>query len=267
MRRLLAALAAAAALLAGTAALPAHAYTAEDLAGKMREVGVPEAQVQAAYNEMLSGGYDESWYEIAYEELERDAEQFKQRLCDYYGIPAPDPVTPDPAVPDPVTPDPAVPDAPAADEALYAPDGTAVERVSDQAFIAMTYEEKQAYIDGLDDASKQRFLASLSDKARNSMVKALPAADQAAFADILIRAADSVGMQMTVDQIGGDTIGYTVRDQDGTVIDHASIGLAIDETGISHTLPYGAAAAAALVSLTGIGLVYRAQRRETDPLD
>ena len=223
MRRPLAALAAAAALLAGMAALPAHAYTAEDIAEKMREVGTPESQVQAAYNDMLSGGYDESWYDIAYEELEQDAERFKQRLRDYYGIPAPE--TPD------VTPD--TPDVPAEDDALYAPDGAVV----------------------------ARFLASLSDKARNSMIKSLPAADQAAFADILIDAADAVGMQMTVDQIGGGTVDYTVRDQEGVVIDRASVGIAIDETGISHTLPYAGAAAAVLASLTGLALVYRAQRR------
>ncbi|MBR7038258.1 MAG: hypothetical protein IKI21_03305 [Oscillospiraceae bacterium] len=251
MRRPLAALAAAAALLAGMAALPAHAYTAEDIAEKMREVGTPESQVQAAYNDMLSGGYDESWYDIAYEELEQDAERFKQRLRDYYGIPAPE--TPD------VTPD--TPDVPAEDDALYAPDGAVVARVSDAEFIDMSYEAKQAYIDGLDDASKQRFLASLSDKARNSMIKSLPAADQAAFADILIDAADAVGMQMTVDQIGGGTVDYTVRDQEGVVIDRASVGIAIDETGISHTLPYAGAAAAVLASLTGLALVYRAQRR------
>ena len=247
MRRPLAALAAAAALLAGTSALPAHAYTAEDIAEKMREVGTPESQVQAAYNDMLSGGYDESWYDIAYEELEQDAERFKQRLRDYYGIPAPE--TPD------VTPE--TPDVPA--DTLYAPDGSVVERISDAEFIDMSYEAKQAYIDGLDDASKQRFLASLSDKARNSMVKSLPAADQAAFADILIDAADAVGMQMTVDQIGGGTVDYTVRDQEGVVIDRASVGIAIDETGISHTL--AGAAAAVLASLTGLVLVYRAQRR------
>ena len=249
MRRPLAALAAAAALLAGTSALPAHAYTAEDIAEKMREVGTPESQVQAAYNDMLSGAYDESWYDIAYEELEQDAERFKQRLCDYYGIPAPDAETP------------AAPDVPAEDDALYAPDGAVVARVSDAAFIDMSYEAKQAYIDGLDDASKQRFLASLSDKARNSMVKSLPAVDQAAFADILIDAADAVGMQMTVDQIGGGTVDYTVRDQEGVVIDRASVGIAIDETGISHTPPYGGAVAAVLASLTGLVLVYRAQRR------
>lgn len=123
---------------------------------------------------------------------------------------------------------------------------------SDKVFINMTAEEKKAYIMAMPEEERVRFLASLTTAERNSIIKQMSTDDKA---DLMGQFADigkSLGMNVTVDQIDGNDISYSVRDGEGNLIDSASIGTQVDDTGWDLTVPFVLSAAAVAGSVGGM---------------
>ena len=288
-QHMLAAAAAAAVICMGSG-LTARAYTPDDVAAKAREAGWPDYLIQVGYNEWSSGGYTQKELDKAYESVEGYDTQTKEMICNYFGIDPDD-------VPDPESPAPTEAATSAATEAaaggvtggdtsggaagntssntsggtayqgnesliVTKTDGTTEQRVSKADFISMTYEEKKAYVDTLTEDSKAAFVASLSAAEKNSMIKQMPAAEKAALVQTYIDTASTMGLNVTVDQLTGDDISLTMRDEEGKVVGMTNLGTTVDETGISHTLPYGLAAGAAAAALAGFVWIGRTMRRE-----
>ncbi len=293
-KHLLAAAAAAAMVFTGTH-LTAHAYTPDDVAAKARQAGWPDYLIQMGYNEWSSGDYTQNELDKAYESVSGYDTQTKEMICNYFGVDPDDVPDPEPAAPteaaSPVTEAPTEGGTSAGvtggdtsgnttggdtsgnttggtsgkgDESLIVTktDGTTEQRVSKTDFINMTYEEKKAYVDTLTEESKAAFVGSLSTAEKNSMIKQMPTAEKAALMQTYIDAAGTMGVNVTVDQLTGDNISLTMRDDEGKVVGMTNVGITIDETGISHTLPYGLAAAAAVAALLGFAQIGRTMRRE-----
>ena len=134
-----------------------------------------------------------------------------------------------------------------------------------KAFINMTLEEKKAYVSSLPAEEQQEFLRSLTTSERNSIIKQLDTESQAEIAQGFIDLSKQLGMNVTVDSIGGGSIDYSVRDSDGNIIDISTIGTQVDDTGWDTTLPVLGACGAILTAAAGLTLnTLRSKKREED---
>lgn len=133
---------------------------------------------------------------------------------------------------------------------------TAAER---KEFINMTLDEKKAYVASLPPEEQAEFLQNLSTSERNSIIKQLDTESQAEIAQSFIDLARQLGMNISVDKIGGG-IDYSVRDGDGNLIDSSAIGTKVDDTGWDLTIPVLGSCAAILLALAGT--VYTAKKTD-----
>ena len=241
-----------------TGTISASAYTADDVAAKARAAGWPEYLIQAGYNQWASGDYSQDKLDAAYGSVEAYSEDMEEFICNSLGIdvqPSGDDTSGDSS--GDTTPATSTTEAaPDKLETVTKADGTTEQRISTADFINMTLEQKQAYVNSLSEASKKDFVASLSKEERNSMIKQMPTEEKAALMQNYIDMASTMGVNVTVDSLSGDTISLTVRNEEGVVVDKAAVGVTIDETGISHTKPLAAAAGGTLLALLGFGGLY-----------
>ncbi|MBQ8927129.1 MAG: hypothetical protein IJ055_02495 [Oscillospiraceae bacterium] len=138
------------------------------------------------------------------------------------------------------------------------------ERISSSEFIHMTLEEKQTYIQSLDTEAQDAFFDSMTTEERNSIIKQLSVDEKAEIMEGYVSAADAMGMNVAVDQITDSNISVTIRNDEGTVINKAAVGVTIDETGISHTAPLAWAAGLGLAALAGLAAVSRKMHRSDE---
>lgn len=247
--------------LACVSGMHAAAYTADDVAAKARAAGWPEYLIQMGYNQWSSGSYTQEQVDKAYASVTAYDAETEELVCNMLGV---DPPQESPAPTEAPKEEQQPPqeqqqnDTPAPTEAptVVKADGTVEERIAPADFINMSLEEKQAYVDSLSPESKQAFVDSLTREERNSMLKQLPADQKAEIIQKYIDAADTMGLNVTVDSIDTDGIVMTVRDEEGVVVDKASVGTVIDETGLSHTKPIAAAAGGALLAIAGFAGLY-----------
>ncbi len=247
-------------------ALSVSAYTADDVAAKARAAGWPEYLIQAGYNQWASGNYSQEKLDAAYNSVTAYSDDVGQTVGNILGVEVqPSGGDTSGSVPDdtpadtPVETQSAPSTTPAVSgklENVTKADGTTEPRIPAADFIAMTLEQKQAYVDGLSEDSKKAFVASLSKEERNSMIKQMPVEDKAALVQKYIDMAGEMGVNVTVDSLSGGNISLTVRNEDGVVVDKAAVGVTIDETGISHTKPLAAAAGGTVLALLGFGGLY-----------
>ncbi len=142
--------------------------------------------------------------------------------------------------------------------------GSSADSLGDAGFVNMTLEEKIAYVNSLPPAEREAFLAGLSVEERNSIIKQLPAEDKMELLEGYMSVADAMGLHVTVDSLTDDELQLVIRNQDGTVVDTSSVGVTIDETGITYTRYLTLAAAAAVLAVLGLGALYR-HLRHSDP--
>ncbi|MBQ8920764.1 MAG: hypothetical protein IJ060_01205 [Oscillospiraceae bacterium] len=137
---------------------------------------------------------------------------------------------------------------------------------TDKPFTSMTLDEKKAYVASLPEEERAAFVAGLSTSERNSIIKQMDPDAQANVMQGFIQAGEQLGMHVSVDSIGGGNgISYSVRNSDGTLIDSASLGGGVDETGWDLTVPVLVSAGAVLLSAGGfvwIALLGRKHREE-----
>ena len=132
-------------------------------------------------------------------------------------------------------------------------------------FVSMTREEKQTYIASLPEEERVAFVAGLSTAERNSIIKQMDPQQKANIMHNYIALGDQFGMHITVDDISNGSISYSVRDEDGKLIDSNSLGADADETGWDLTRPILLATGCVLISVGGvIWLVSRMNRSNED---
>ncbi len=247
--------------LCSLAALPAAAYTVDEVAEKARECGYSEEMIQLGYNEWATGNYTQADLDAIYEQLCAYDDQADDMV---------DSIFENTSIPDDVV----VPTNPSATEDSSASGestasgtvdsqesstsgGTASGTVSSADFINMTLEEKIAYVNSMDEATREAFLDNLTAEERNSIIKQMSLDDKAELMQGYIDTAETMGLNVVVDSLTDTNISVTIRNQDGVIVDKAAVGVTIDETGISHTKLLVLAAAAVALSVLGLAALYR----------
>lgn len=245
----------------------ANAATIDDVAATARRLGFPESVIQQGYNQYYA---DPDAY------TPEDLDYYISYLIDYeneikekLGIStAPVETTATAANTDNVpsqttTVQPAGdsdtdPDSPNAEPADSGQSQTDVRGgLTDTDFINMTLDEKRNFISTLSPDDQQKFFNTLSPDELKSIVKQLPTDDKAAVIDTFVKAGNAMGINVTVDNISDDTISMSMRNDKGELVDIASVGVIVEDTGYDYRGIFALSGALILAAAGGLWLVIR----------
>jgi hypothetical protein len=138
-------------------------------------------------------------------------------------------------------------------------------RPSNQDFINMTLEEKKAYLNGLSESEKTEFVNTMTSSERNSIIKQLGTEDKAALLQSFMSVGEEFGISFDVEELTDDNVVVRARDADGNLVNVTSMGITIDATGYSYTVPIAAAAGLMLLSVGGIAvLIHKSKRHDAE---
>ena len=266
--------------------LSASAATIEDVCNALREIGIPEATVQECMNYYYTcehdanGTYDQNGNYYAYDDLVSVVYDCQDMIREKVFIMFPgggSTAVTQPATTTAATTTTATTRAnvgttaqnqdPAAVSTTSATTTTVVTTTTQKAFINMTMAEKQAYVGAMSESERTDFLNGLTTAERNSIIKQMSAADKADIAQGFIDVMKQMGFNMTVDDI--DNLGVSVHDQNGTLIDSASIVGSVDDTGWNMTAPFVISVSALLLSVGGLVwmTIHTANRQKKEQTD
>lgn len=245
-------------------AFNSHAASIDDVASVARSLGFPESYIQQGYNQYYENPdkYTPEVLDSAISQLYGYEAQLKQQLGITGGGES-----------EPATEAPAATEAPtvlttanstqpsqetvtttaAAEESS----NSVSDKPETKEFINMTLEEKRAYIATLSPKEQQAFFNTLSPEELKSIVKQLPSDDKLDVVDSFVKAGDAMGIKVTVDDIKGNDIKMSMRNENGELIDVASVGVAVENTGHNYTKLYSISAAMILAAFGSLCLVIR----------
>jgi len=135
--------------------------------------------------------------------------------------------------------------------------GSSSDRINQKDFINMTLEEKLAYVASLPEDERQAFMHSLSAEELKSIVKQLPVDDKAVIVDKFVEVGESMGVEVTVDEISDENVSMLMKNEKGELIDIATVGVIVDDTGYDYRLIYSICGACIIAAAGGIWLVIR----------
>lgn len=232
----------------------------EDVYAAMRRIGLPESMVQEARIQYQNAPHDADGMEIngsyyTYDVLADLVELYEDDIWnavgDQFGVSGSD-IRDAVTATDPPQTETGTNTAPSAEPGSSTASQTTAAApfvpsvVTEKPFVNMTLEEKRDYVNSLPESERAAFLASLTTTERNSILKQMDRDSQADIANSFVGLGESLGMHITVNEIGENGISYSVRDGAGSLIDSASVGVSVDDTGWNTTVPV-------LVSLAMIG--------------
>lgn len=242
----------------------AAAGSVEDVYDAMRDIGMSEAMVQQARNQYATIPHDadgmsinghyatyEAWAEYVYIYEDAIWETINKQFFP----------------PQSETPSAVTTAAPASEGgSTVTTAATSVRTDEDRkAFIKMTLAEKKAYVSSLPADQQAAFLQNLTTAERNSIIKQLDAESKSEIAQGFIDLSKQLGMNITVDNIDKNGIDYSVRDDNGNLIDSSTIGTQVDNTGWDLTLPIAGASGMLFAAVGGIALnTAHSRKREED---
>ena len=135
--------------------------------------------------------------------------------------------------------------------------GLSFERISKEEFINMTYEEKKAYIASLSTEQAQEFLNSLSPEELRSMMSQLPSDKKLEVVDNMAQVSETLGMNVTVDNITDEELSLSVRDDEGTLVGVAAAGVVVEDTGYDYRLLFSISGMLVIAAAGGLVFVAR----------
>ncbi len=275
-KKLTAGISAAAAVLLCGAAMPfaASAESVEDVYEAMRRIGLPESMVQEAKIQYQNTEHDDEGmtinetyltYDVWADMVELYEDDIRNEVGKQFGVSgeaikeaAEAERSQQPAETLPASESSASP----AETAPAKTEKPAVSVEPPKPFVNMTLDEKKDYVASLPETERAGFIAGLSTSERNSVIKQMSADSQANIASGFIQLGEQFGMHISVDQLDGSGINYSVRNGDGTLIDVSSVGTTVDDTGWNTTVPVLAGSAMILSAAGGLILLTRRQRKE-----
>lgn len=267
-KKLTACLAAAAAVILSGSVLPlnASASSVEDVYDAMRRIGMPESMIQEAKLQYQNTEHDENGmsingtyftYDVWADMVEIYEDDIWTEVGKQFGISgeeikkaSTETAPAQTSAADPPAQTPAQPEKPAVSVEPSKP------------FVNMTLDEKKEYVASLPEEERAGFIAGLSTTERNSIIKQMDTGSQANIASGFIELGEQLGMHISVDQLDGSGINYSVRNSEGTLIDVSSVGTSVDDTGWNTTVPVLGGSAMILGAVGGLMLAFRKQRRE-----
>lgn len=119
----------------------------------------------------------------------------------------------------------------------------------------MTLDEKIDYVNQLPAEERSNYISNLTTEERNSFIKQLPVSDKAAVLNEFLGVGDSLGLHFTVDEMTNDSVVVSARDKDGKLIDVSAMGVTVEETGKSYTMPITIAALLAGGGICGVSAI------------
>lgn len=275
-KKLTAGISAAAAVLLCGAAMPfaASAESVEDVYEAMRRIGLPESMVQEAKIQYQNTEHDDEGmtinetyltYDVWADMVELYEDDIRNEVGKQFGVSG-DAIkeaaeaerSQQPAETQPASENSAAP----AETAPAKTEKPAVSVDPPKPFVNMTLDEKKDYVASLPETERAGFIAGLSTSERNSVIKQMSKDSQANIASGFIQLGEQFGMHISVDQLDGSGINYSVRNGDGTLIDVSSVGTTVDDTGWNTTVPVLAGSAMILGAAGGLILLTRRQRKE-----
>lgn len=137
----------------------------------------------------------------------------------------------------------------------------------ERAFLKMTAEERDAFLNNLPKDERAAYLANMTPQERKALMKQLSKDDQADIINEMVDAAEQIGFHVTVDKIDNGQLDYSVRDSEGTLVDSTSLNTSVDDTGWDMTIPVIGSAGTILLSVGGFGwTAHRANKRREEVL-
>lgn len=124
-----------------------------------------------------------------------------------------------------------------------------------KSFTDMTLDEKIDYVNQLPAEERSDYISNLTTEERNSFIKQLPVSDKAAVLNEFLGVGDSLGLHFTVDEMTNDSVVVSARDKDGKLIDVSAMGVTVEETGKSYTMPITIAALLAGGGICGMSAI------------
>ena len=124
-------------------------------------------------------------------------------------------------------------------------------------FGALSPEEQKEKLSNMTTEEKKEFISSLSSQEKNSIIKNLPNEDKIEIINELIDTGSQLGMNFTVDEFTKESLAFSVRDDQGELVDVSSMGIVIDETGINYSKIMIICVAVILVSLIGVAITFK----------
>lgn len=267
-KKMTARIAAAAAVFLCGAALPlnASAGSVEDVYDAMRRIGMPESMIQEAKLQYQNTEHDENGmsingtyftYDVWADMVEIYEDDIWTEVGKQFGISGEEIKNASAAAAPAQT---SAADTPAQTPAQ--PEKPSVSVEPSKPFVNMTLDEKKEYVASLPEEERAGFIAGLSTTERNSIIKQMDTGSQANIASGFIELGEQLGMHISVDQLDGSGINYSVRNSEGTLIDVSSVGTSVDDTGWNTTVPVLGGSAMILGAVGGLILAVRKQRRE-----
>ena len=114
---------------------------------------------------------------------------------------------------------------------LTASDGSTFTRISREAFINMTYDEKTAYIYSFTPVQQQAIIDSLSPEEYRSLMKQCPADQKMEVIGKLAEAAEKMGLNITVDEITDNSVKVAMHNDKGELVNVSTAGATVEDTG------------------------------------
>ncbi len=249
-------IAGAALCLAVSVPFAASAATPEEAAELARQYGYSEDMIQQGWNEYNANPelYPPEVIDMYMEQLRESGNKIVTNV----------PYDPDATVPAAATQaqpttttaagtqtTPAVSD----DITLTMPDGSTFTRISKAAFIALSYDEKLAYLATFTPEQQTVIIQNLSPEEYKSLLKQLPADKKMEVIDDMKKVTDDMNLTLTVDEVSDDNVVISMKNDKGELVAVSHAKDVVENTGYDRRGIIAAAGALLLTSLAGIYIV------------
>lgn len=141
---------------------------------------------------------------------------------------------------------------------LTMPDGSTFTRISKEAFIALSYEEKQAYLSTFTPEQQTVFIQNLSPEEYKSLLKQLPADRKMEVIDDMKQITDGMGFTLTVDEVSDENVQISMKNSDGELVAVGQAKDVVENTGYDRRGLF--AAAGALFAAAAAGMIVVAKK-------
>ena len=219
----------------------AYATTADDVAAVARSYGYSEEDILAGYNEYNSHpeDYPSEILDKAIEKLHEAGNQIITAGPQVTDVPTTTTIANNSEQSTPVD----------GGITLTASDGTTFTRISVEAFINMSYDEKMAYVRSFTPAQQQAIIDNLTPEEYRSLMKQSPSEQKLQIVGKLSEAAEQMGLNITVDEISDSSLTIAMRNDSGELLNVSTAGASVEDTGYDRR-----GVLACVTALFGVGI-------------
>ncbi len=117
------------------------------------------------------------------------------------------------------------------DITLTMPDGTTFTRISAARFIALSYEDKKAYLGTFTPEQQTVIINNLTPQEYRSLMKQLPTDQKADVLNDMTDVASDLGLNLSVDEMTDNNVVVSFKDENGELVAVAQAGDIVQNTG------------------------------------